>query len=74
MNLATRKYNFIQELTTIDESLLEKLEIILKTSKKDWFTDLNSDEKLELEIGLKQAENDEFISNETVMNRFSKWR
>ncbi|MGO4905482.1 hypothetical protein [Flavobacterium sp. W20_MBD1_R3] len=74
MNLAARKYNFIQELTTIDESLLEKLEIILKTSKKDWFTDLNSDEKLEIEIGLKQAENDEFISNETVMNRFSKWR
>ncbi|MFH6970147.1 hypothetical protein [Flavobacterium petrolei] len=74
MNLATRKYNFIQELTTIDESLLERLEIILKTSKKDWFTDLNSDEKLEIEIGLKQAENDEFISNETVMNRFSKWR
>ncbi|RBN49837.1 hypothetical protein [Flavobacterium psychrolimnae] len=74
MNLATRKYNFIQELTTIDESLLEKLEIILKTSKKDWFTDLNSDEKLEIEIGLKQAENDEFISHETVMNRFSKWR
>ena len=24
MNLATRKYNLIQELTTIDESLLEK--------------------------------------------------
>ena len=74
MNLATRKYNFIQELSAIDESLLEKLEIILKTSKKDWFIDLNSEEKLEIEIGLKQAENDEFISHETVMNRFAKWR
>ena len=74
MNLATRKYNFIQELSAFDESLLEKLEIILKTSKKDWFTDLNSEEKLEIEIGLKQAENDEFISHETVMNRFAKWR
>lgn len=73
MNLATRKYNLIQELTTIDESLLEKLEIILKTSKKDWFTDLNLEEKKEIEIGLKQAENDEFISHETVMNRFAKW-
>jgi predicted transcriptional regulator len=73
MNLAARKYKFIQELTTIDESLLEKLEIILKTSKKDWFTDLNSEEKKEIEIGLKQAENDEFISHETVMNRFAKW-
>ena len=73
MNLATRKYNFIQELTTIDESLLEKLEILLKTSKTDWFTDLNSEEKKEIEIGLKQAENDEFISHETVMNKFAKW-
>ncbi len=73
MNLATRKYNFIQELTSIDESLLEKLEIILKTSKKDWFTDLNSEEKLEIEIGLKQAENNEFISHETAMTKFAKW-
>ena len=73
MNLATRKYNLIQELTTIDESLLEKLEIILKTSKKDWFDNLSSEEKQEIEIGLKQAENDEFISQETVMNRFAKW-
>lgn len=72
MNLATIKYNFIQELTMIDESLLEKLEIILKTSKKDWFTDLNLEEKKEIEIGLKQAENDEFISHETVMNKFAK--
>ena len=46
MNLAIRKYNFIQELTTIDESLLEKLEIILKTSKKDWFTNLNRKKNL----------------------------
>jgi predicted transcriptional regulator len=73
MNLAARKYNFIKELTTIDETLFEKLEIILRTSKKDWFTDLNSEEKLEIEIGLKQAENDEFISHETVMNQFAKW-
>ena len=73
MNLATRKYCFIQELTNIDEGLLEKLEIILKTSKKDWFSDLNAEEKEEIEIGLKQAENGEFISHETVMNKFAKW-
>jgi len=73
MNLAARKYKFIQELTAIDESLLEKLEIVLKTSKKDWFPDLSAEEKQEIEVGLKQAENDEFISLETVMNRFAKW-
>jgi hypothetical protein len=47
MNLATRKYNFIQELSAIDESFW-KLEIIFKTSKKDWFTDLNSEENWKL--------------------------
>ena len=73
MDLTARKYKFIQELTTIDESLLEKLEIVLKTNKKDWFADLNAEEKLEIEIGLKQAENDEFINDETVMNKFAKW-
>lgn len=51
----------------------QKTELILKTSKKDWFTDLNSEEKLEIEIGLKQAENYEFINHDTVMNRFAKW-
>ena len=73
MNLATRKYNFIQQLDTIDESLLEKLEIILKTSKKDWYEDLTSEEKEEIEIGLKQADNEELISHKTVMNQFAKW-
>lgn len=47
--------------------------LFFKTSKKDWFDDLSSEEKQEIEIGLKQAENDEFISHETVMNRFAKW-
>ncbi len=50
-----------------------KLEIILKTSKKNWFTDLNSEEKQEIETGLKQAKNDEFINHETVINKFAKW-
>lgn len=45
MNLATIKYNFIQELTTIDEALLEKHEINLSSAKKCWFTNLNSVDK-----------------------------
>jgi predicted transcriptional regulator len=58
----------------MDEVFPEKLEIILKTSKKDWFfVELNSDEKEEIEIGLNQAENNEFINHETVMNKFAKW-
>ena len=64
----------LQKIITIDEIFPEMTEILIKANEKDWFTDLNSEEKLEIEIGLKQAENDEFISHETVMNRFAKWR
>ena len=73
MNLAIRKYNLIQELTTIDENLLEKLEIVIKTNKKDWFEDMNLSEKKEIEIALQQANKKEFITHKNVMNRFEKW-
>ena len=73
MNLATRKYNLIQELTTIDESLLEKLEQFLKANKKDWFSELSVEEQQEIEVGLKQADNNEFVKHEAIMNKFSKW-
>lgn len=73
MDLATRKYNFIQELTTIDESVLEKLEKILKANKKDWFSELTNEEQQEIAVGIKQADNNEFVSHETVMDKFTKW-
>lgn len=73
MNLATRKYNFIQELTNIEESLLEKLELLVKASKKDWYTELSAQEKEEIEIGIFQADNNELISHSAVMDKFSKW-
>lgn len=49
MNLVTRKYNFIQELATIYESLLDRLEIFLKDNKRDWFSELSVDEQSEIE-------------------------
>ena len=57
----------------MDEIFQKNTEIILQKNRKDWFTDLNSEENQEIKIGLKQAENDEFISHETVTNRFAKW-
>ena len=73
MDLATRKYNLIRELTTIDESLLEKLEQFLKANRKDWFTDLSEEEQHEIEVGLNQAKNKELVNHDKVMNKFSKW-
>ncbi|MFK7050984.1 hypothetical protein FLACOL_01522 [Flavobacterium columnare] len=73
MDLAARKYNFIQELSSIDENLLEKLELFLKTNQKDWFDELSIEEQKEIEIGLKQADNNELMTHTEVMNKFKKW-
>ena len=73
MDLAARKYSFIQELTTVDESLLEKLEQFLKANKKDWFSELSSEEQTEIGIGINQSDNNEFVSHEAVMDKFKKW-
>nr|WP_315153049.1 hypothetical protein [uncultured Flavobacterium sp.] len=73
MNLAARKYNFIQELSNVDESLLDKLELLVKASKKDWYSELSEQEKEEIEIGISQADNNELVSHSAVMDKFKKW-
>lgn len=75
MDLATRKYNFIKELTRVDEVLLEKLEKVLMSDKKDkdWFLGLSVAEQTEIEIGLQEADRNEFVSHNEVMKKFEKW-
>ncbi|WP_396169591.1 hypothetical protein [Flavobacterium sp.] len=75
MDLATRKNNFIQELTMVDETIMLHLEKVLKEIKKehDWYGKLDSDEKKEIEIGIQQANENDFVSNDEVMSKFSKW-
>lgn len=74
MNLEARKYQFIQELVKVeDESVLEKLELVLKANQGDWFDDLSETEQNEIQIGLEQADKGELTSHEEVMKRFSKW-
>nr|WP_315219810.1 hypothetical protein [uncultured Flavobacterium sp.] len=73
MDLEARKYQFIQQLVKVDdESVLEKLELVLKANQGDWFDELSESEQIEIQIGLDQAEKGEFTSHEDVMKRFSK--
>jgi predicted transcriptional regulator len=41
---------------------------------QDWFENLSKEEKEEIEIGLKQAENNEFTDHEEVMEIFLKYK
>ena len=74
-DIATRKYNFIKKLTLIDESLLEKLELVLleNIGKDDWSNQLSEEEKAEINQGIQEANSDKLVDNDFVMNKFEKW-
>lgn len=41
---------------------------------EDWFEELSEEEKQEIEIGLYQAENNQFVNHEDVMEIFQKYK
>ena len=45
----------------------------LKASKKDWYTELSKAEQKEIQIGISQADANEFVSHKEVMAKFAKW-
>lgn len=41
---------------------------------EDWFENLSKEEKQEIETGLQQAKNNDFIDHEEVMEMFRKYK
>lgn len=72
MDLATRKYNFIQQLFEVDENLFNKLEEVLATKKG-----LNPITLKQYNDELNQAnlriENGDFYSKDEVEKMSSQW-
>jgi len=74
MNIETTKIELMHLLLqTQKESVLEKIKSIFEKEQTDWWNDLNEEEKKEMKEGLSQADNGDYISNESVMNSFDKW-
>ena len=74
MNIETTKLELMHLLLqTQRESLLTKLKKVFEEEQIDWFQEMSLEEQKEIETGLKQADNQEFISHKEVMNNFDKW-
>ncbi len=75
MNIETTKLELMHLLLqTQKESLLVRLKMIFEEEQSDWWDEMSAEEKKEIEIGLAQAENGEFIEHHQVMKRFDKWK
>ena len=74
MNIEATKLELMHLLLqTQKESLLAKLKKVFDEEQIDWWNEMSKDEQDEINIGIKQADNNQFASNDTVMKQFDKW-
>lgn len=74
MNIETTKLELMHLLLqTQKESLLKKLKLVFEEEQVDWWSEMSTKEQDAIKTGLSQADNDNYIANETVMYRFDKW-
>ena len=74
MNIEATKIELMHLLLqTQKESLLIRLKRVFEEEQSDWWDDLSEEEKKGVEKGLKQADNEEYISDQDAMNLFKKW-
>ena len=72
MDLATRKYNFIQQIFDIDENLLDELELVFSLKKSSKQTTIEQ-YNIELNQANQRIENGDFYSTDEVKEITSKW-
>ena len=74
MNIEAKKLELMHLLLqTQKESILAKLKRVFDEEQEDWWSEMSKEEQQEIEIGLGQADEGNYIANETVMKRFDKW-
>ncbi len=74
MNIETTKLELMQLLLqTQKKSLWAKIKKVFEEEPCDWCGEMLKEEQQEIVTGLAQADKNDYIAHETVMNRFDKW-
>ena len=72
MDLATRKYNFIQKLFEVEEDVFEQLEQFLNNNTETQTISIDQ-YNIELEQANARIESGDFITNEEVEKNAAQW-
>ena len=73
MGLERRKLNLINWISSLkDESLLKRIESI-RSEESNWWEQISTEERAEIELGLSQLDKGEYIPHEQVMKKYSRW-
>ena len=75
MDIQAEKLSLIKWLTDVNEpSVIEQFVALKNNQQIDWWNEIDTDERIEIEEGLKQADAGEFLSHEDVMKKYDQWR
>lgn len=73
MDIQSEKLGLIQWLAQLnDESMITRLKA-LRNEKSDWWDEIGSEEKSEIEEGLIQADQGEVAPHSQIRQKFDKW-
>lgn len=74
MDLQTKKLDLIKWITEVNEpSVIQKIIELKQEQQSDWWDTISEDERLEIEEGLRQADNGEVFTHDEVMAEYKKW-
>ena len=59
-------------LSLKDESLLKRIESV-RSEESNWWEQISTEERAEIEHGLSQLDKGEYIPHEQVMKKYSRW-
>jgi hypothetical protein len=75
MDIQAEKLQLIEWLAGLNNTKVLKRFISLKNEQqKDWWDQINLEEKTEIEEGLSQADKGEMLPHKVVMDKYNKWR
>ncbi|MCF6182882.1 hypothetical protein [Lutibacter sp.] len=74
INLQNKKIELIQWLSTLnDQALIEKIMVLRKKEKTDWWNEISTAEKSTIEKGIQDANNGKLTSHSNVKKVYEKW-
>ena len=75
MDIQAEKLQLIEWLAKLNNTATLKRFITLKKQQEeDWWDQLSSEEKAEIEAGLAEADRGEVVPHKEVMGKYRKWR
>lgn len=75
MDILAEKLQLIEWLAKLNNTAVLKEFIALKKEQeKDWWDQIGTEEKAEIEEGIAQANRGEVVPHKEVMDRYEKWR